>query len=86
MSRQHTEAQRQQARDMSKLSQELAAQRREDRFDEFLFLVRAGNSVEDATQRLGTNPVAMTRQAYRWNRLDIVCHLTSAAYRQRHGL
>lgn len=62
------------------------AAEREARFDDFLFLVQNGDSAEQAAHRLGTNALALARQAYRWNRKDIVRYLSSAAYRQRHGL
>jgi hypothetical protein len=66
--------------------QEIAAAQREARFDEFLFLVQSGDSADQAARRLGTNAVALARQAYRWHRADIVSYLSSATYRQRHGL
>lgn len=65
---------------------EMTAAHREARFDDFLFMVQSGSSAEEAARRLGTNARAFERQAYRWHRKDIVAYLSSAAYRQRHGL
>ncbi len=65
--------------------QAIAAQRRHARFDDFMDLVTMGTSVEEAAKRIGTNPVALARQAYRWHRVDIVRYLSSATYRQRYG-
>ena len=65
---------------------EQRAMAREARFDDFLFMVQSGSSAEEAARRLGTNARALQRQAYRWKRKDIVSYLSSAAYRQRHGL
>lgn len=80
------EERRQSLAERRKLWEEKAAEAREARFDEFLFLVQSGDSAEQAAARLGTNAIALTRQAYRWHRRDIVQYLTSAAYRQREGL
>lgn len=81
-----SERQRQQQEAAKLLSMQAAADKREARFDEFLFLVKSGSSAEDAALRLGTNPLALVRQAYRWQRKDIVTYLSTVAYRQRHGL
>ena len=53
------------------LWQEKARQQREARFDDFMFLVSNGTSVEAAVTRLGTSAQALNRQAYRHGRCDI---------------
>jgi hypothetical protein len=65
---------------------ERAAEAREARFDDFLFMIQQGDSAEVAARRVGTNALALIRQAQRWRRQDITSYLGSAAYRQRHGL
>jgi hypothetical protein len=86
MARQITERRRRTLEAMRQQYKEAAAARREARFDDFLFLVQSGNSAEQAAQRLGTNARALQRQAYRYQRKDIIKYLGSATYRQRHGL
>jgi hypothetical protein len=65
---------------------EMAAARREARFEDFIDLVQVGTSVEEACRRLRTTPVALMRQAYRHKRTDVIQYLGSATYRQRHRL
>lgn len=65
------------------LWQEQTELRRQHRFDDFMFLVKSGTSAAEATRRVGTTPEALTRQAYRWNRLDIVRVLTTPTRQQR---
>lgn len=81
-----TDERRRSLTERRKLWEAKAAEAREARFDEFLFMMQGGDSAERAARRLGTNPLAMVRQAYRWHRTDIVQYLSSAAYRQRHNL
>jgi len=76
----------QQSRAASLIYAENAAARRQARFDDFMHMVKAGCSAEDAARRLNTNARALQRQAYRWNREDIARYLSSLAYRERHNL
>lgn len=78
-----TEQQLKQINLMRELALAGMAARREARFDNFMFLVQSGTSVNEAAARIGTNPVALERQAYRWGRTDIVRTMGAAAYRQR---
>jgi hypothetical protein len=65
---------------------ERAELERQARFDDFMFLVKAGEAPAVAAKRVGSNPIALVRQAYRWERNDIAKILNPDARRIRLGI
>lgn len=62
-----------------------SAIRRNARFEDFRELLAAGESPTVAAMRVGSNPIALCRQAYRWGALDIGRALNSQTLKMRRA-